>query len=45
MSSPILPPFFNASALLGNLELKDFKPLLTKKEFKACLESKSLKTT
>ena len=29
----------------GNLELKDFKPLLTKKEFKAYLESKSLKTT
>ena len=29
----------------GSLELKDFKPLLTKKEFKACLESKMLKTT
>ena len=29
----------------GNLELKDFKPLLTKKEYKACLESKMLKTT
>ena len=30
---------------LGSLELKDFKPLLTKKEFKAYLESKMLKTT
>ena len=29
----------------GSLELKDFKPLLTKKEFKACLDSKMLKTT
>ena len=29
----------------GNLELKDFKPLLMKKEFKACLESKSLQKT
>ena len=29
----------------GSLELKDFKPLLTKKEFKTCLESKMLKTT
>ena len=29
----------------GSLELKDFKPLLTKKEFKACLESKMLKST
>ena len=29
----------------GSLELKDFKPLLTKKEYKACLESKMLKTT
>ena len=29
----------------GSLELKDFKPLLTKKEFKVCLESKMLKTT
>ena len=28
-----------------NLELKDFKPLLTKKEFKACLESESLQKT
>ena len=31
--------------MFGSLELKDFKPLLTKKEFKACLESKMLKTT
>ena len=31
--------------IFGNLELKDFKQLLTKKEFKACLESKSLKNT
>ena len=29
----------------GNLELKDFKPLLTKNEFKAFLESKSLQKT
>ena len=41
----------NLSSLLqrvrtfGSLELKDFKPLLTKKEFKAYLESKMLKTT
>ena len=31
--------------MFGSLELKDFKPLLTKKEYKACLESKMLKTT
>ena len=30
--------------MLGNLELKDFKPLLIK-EFKVCLESKSLQKT
>ena len=45
MSSPILPPCFSASTLLETLELKDFKLLLTKKEFKACLESKSLQKT
>ena len=31
--------------MFGNLELMDFKPLLTKKEFKACLEPKNLQKT
>ena len=40
-----LTSLFQRIRTFENLELKDFNPLLTKKEFKTCLESKSLKKT